>query len=490
MEKPSSTLPFRQVVIVGCGFGGLVMACQLKRRLQFNDFVMYERNAGLGGTWHHNRYPGASADVFGAAYQISFAPEPKFTRAFPVWNELHGYMEKVADRYNLVPHMKFGISWEGSVWIPETRCWRVVLRDCATGDTFTQMCKVLVSATGHLVDPKQLEVQGKDIFKGKIVHSSLWTSDIDVKDKSVVVLGNGSTAVQLVPSILEDVKECTQIQRAPQWILHRPNPALPAAMLTLLTYVPLLFTVLRTTLFAITEAFFHVVGNKIPQISKNHLRKFEVPEEYYDLLTPSYRPGCKRLVFASDYLGCLKNPKLHLIQDEIASLREKSVVTRSGKEYPCDMLLLAHGFESETFKLPLTGRNGVTPQRHWAVAGGPSCYKGIAMHDFPNFFTIRGPNMASGHNSVIWYIEATVELILNVATPLIQGKVNQVEVTAEAESEYVNKVQAACRRGVWGSACNTYYVTKNGWNHTMYPWNSYSLWWFRFVNKKDWTVVV
>lgn len=106
-------------------------------------------------------------------------------------------MEKVADRYNLVPHMKFGIIWEGSVWIPETRCWRVVLRDCATGDTFTQMCKVLVSATGHLIDPKQLEVQGKDIFKGKIVHSSLWTSDIDVKDKSVVVLGNGSKSEYL-----------------------------------------------------------------------------------------------------------------------------------------------------------------------------------------------------------------------------------------------------------------------------------------------------
>ena len=186
------------------------MACQLKRKLQFNDFVMYERNAGLGGTWHHNRCeflrqiyykkpimlmqkdPGASADVFGAAYQISFAPEPKFTRAFPIWNELHDYMEKVADRYNIGPHMKFGISWERSVWMPEIRCWRVVLRDCATGDIFTQMCKVLISATGHLVDPKQLDVQGRDTFKGKIVHSSLWTSDIDVKGKSVVVLGNGS----------------------------------------------------------------------------------------------------------------------------------------------------------------------------------------------------------------------------------------------------------------------------------------------------------
>jgi cation diffusion facilitator CzcD-associated flavoprotein CzcO len=85
-----------------------------------------------------------------------------------------------------------------------------------------------------------------------------------------------------------------------------------------------------------------------------------------------------------------------LIQDEIAFLRETALVTRSGKEYACDILILAHGFESETFKFPLKGRDGTTPEDHWAVAGGPSCYKGIAMHDFPNFFMIRGPNMASG----------------------------------------------------------------------------------------------
>jgi cation diffusion facilitator CzcD-associated flavoprotein CzcO len=109
-----------------------------------------------------------------------------------MWNELHNYIEKVADQFNIVPNIKFGMSWEGSVWIPESSCWRVMLRDCTTGNIFTQMCKVLISATGHLVDPKQLEVRGKSIFKGKIVHSSQWTSDIDVTGKSVVVLGNGS----------------------------------------------------------------------------------------------------------------------------------------------------------------------------------------------------------------------------------------------------------------------------------------------------------
>ena len=86
---------------------------------------------------------------------------------------------------------------------------------------------------------------------------------------------------------------------------------------------------------------------------------------------------------------------MHLVQDEITSLGERSVFTKSGNEYPCDVLILAHGFESETFNIPVHGRNGITPEEHWQVAGGPSCYKGTAMHGFPNYFMIRGPNMAS-----------------------------------------------------------------------------------------------
>jgi cation diffusion facilitator CzcD-associated flavoprotein CzcO len=85
-----------------------------------------------------------------------------------------------------------------------------------------------------------------------------------------------------------------------------------------------------------------------------------------------------------------------LVQDDITSLGEKSVKTASGEEYPCDVLILCHGFKADTFYYPLKGRNGITPEKHWEVAGGPSSYKGTAMHGFPNFFAIRGPNVSSG----------------------------------------------------------------------------------------------
>lgn len=42
------------VVIIGAGFSGLVVACQLKQQLNCDDFVIYDRGATLGGTWAAN----------------------------------------------------------------------------------------------------------------------------------------------------------------------------------------------------------------------------------------------------------------------------------------------------------------------------------------------------------------------------------------------------------------------------------------------------
>jgi cation diffusion facilitator CzcD-associated flavoprotein CzcO len=47
-------LPFRQVIIIGGGLGGLDFGCELKKKLQFHDFVIYDRNPALGGTWYDN----------------------------------------------------------------------------------------------------------------------------------------------------------------------------------------------------------------------------------------------------------------------------------------------------------------------------------------------------------------------------------------------------------------------------------------------------
>ena len=51
------------VAIIGAGESGIAMGCRLKDKLGFDQFRIFERHAGIGGTWWINRYPGVACDV-------------------------------------------------------------------------------------------------------------------------------------------------------------------------------------------------------------------------------------------------------------------------------------------------------------------------------------------------------------------------------------------------------------------------------------------
>jgi cation diffusion facilitator CzcD-associated flavoprotein CzcO len=48
------TKPFSTVIIIGAGFSGLNMSCQLERVFSFHDYCIYDRLNGIGGTWLAN----------------------------------------------------------------------------------------------------------------------------------------------------------------------------------------------------------------------------------------------------------------------------------------------------------------------------------------------------------------------------------------------------------------------------------------------------
>ena len=51
------------VVVIGAGLSGLAMGCRLKEVLGFDQFRIFDRQSGIGGTWWINRYPGVACDV-------------------------------------------------------------------------------------------------------------------------------------------------------------------------------------------------------------------------------------------------------------------------------------------------------------------------------------------------------------------------------------------------------------------------------------------
>jgi hypothetical protein len=52
------------VLVIGAGESGIAMGCRLQQELGFDQFRIFERKSGIGGTWYTNRYPGIACDVY------------------------------------------------------------------------------------------------------------------------------------------------------------------------------------------------------------------------------------------------------------------------------------------------------------------------------------------------------------------------------------------------------------------------------------------
>ena len=65
-------------LVVGAGFSGLCVGAKLKKKGV--PFTILEAASEVGGTWHHNSYPGAACDVWTTLYQFSFFQNPNWSR--------------------------------------------------------------------------------------------------------------------------------------------------------------------------------------------------------------------------------------------------------------------------------------------------------------------------------------------------------------------------------------------------------------------------
>ena len=153
-------------VIVGAGFGGIGAAIQLKR-MGYDNFVILDREADLGGTWLVNHYPGLAVDVPTTTYSYFFEPNPNWSRLFSTGGEIKQYANDVADKYDVRRHIRFNTPVEGARWDEDAKVWRVAL---AGGEALTT--RYLITATGFLSQPKTPDIPGITSFAGKVIHTA------------------------------------------------------------------------------------------------------------------------------------------------------------------------------------------------------------------------------------------------------------------------------------------------------------------------------
>jgi cation diffusion facilitator CzcD-associated flavoprotein CzcO len=464
----AASAPHNHVLIIGTGFGAIATAVRLQRA-GFEDFALIDRAEDVGGVWRDNDYPGAAVDVKSHLYSLSFAPNPDWHNVFARQPELHDYLRRVVDRFDLERRLVLGCEVEELHWNANEQLWRI---ETARGP---RTARHVVIATGALAQPVVPDLPGLAGFKGVRFHSARWDHGFDLTGKRVAVIGTGASAVQFVPAIAPTVARMTVFQRTPPWIMPRHDHEIGARTRHLFRAAPLTQRLARAAIYCQFE--WMILGFRHPPLmrlaerrARRHLEAQVADPELRAKLTPTYSLGCKRILLSDDYLPALTRPNVAVNTDGIGEIREHAVVDGAGVEHPVDAIVLGTGFD--TLGLPLTDRihdaDGVTMADRWA--GDPTAYLGTAVAGYPNCFLIHGPNIGTGHNSVLQMLESQANYVAAAIGYCEAHGLAAVQPTEAAQDAYTAEVERMSEGTVWtAGGCQSWYLNEKGRNVNIWP---------------------
>ncbi len=350
------------VGIIGAGPGGLALGIFL-RKAGFRDFTIFDREDGVGGTWRINTYPGLACDVKSHLYSYSFELNANWSRLWSGQPEILEYFERCAERYRLGPNLKLATEIVAAHWDAESANWRLTT---STGEQYA--FDVVVSAVGLFTQPVLPDLVEQEPFTGTVMHTARWDHSVDLHDARVAVLGTGSTASQLIPEVAKVAKKVYSVQRSPTWILPKPDRPYTEREKWLFAHIPFAKKIYRTRLWLRSESNIGVIehgSDKTKEFKGIALRQLDsivADDELRRRLTPDHPFGCKRLVFASDYLQTLTQPHVEVVSSPARYLRSRSLVTEDGTELDVDVVLCATGYAAADYlgQIDVVGEGGAS----------------------------------------------------------------------------------------------------------------------------------
>lgn len=457
------------VAIIGAGFSGLGMAIKL-RQAGMNDFVILEKADDVGGTWRENQYPGCACDVPSHLYSFSFEPKADWTRAFSPQGEIWEYLRHCAEKYGLGAFIKYGREVTHAQFDEATSLWRITTAD---GQSLT--AQHIVAGTGGLHIPSYPDIPGLDDFAGPVLHSAEWDHEVDLKDKKIVVIGTGASAIQFVPEIAPDAEHMTIFQRTAPWIMPKPDKEFSDKEKSRYSKLPGFRNLIRKLIFWRLELITWLM-NKRPdliqraeKIGLDHIEASIKNPELRKKVTPNFRLGCKRVLMSNEWYQTLDSENVELDTDGIESIQANSVTTKDGRTIEADIILLGTGFRP--FEMPdgleVIGRSGKSLREEWEIF--PEAYLGITVSGFPNYYLMLGPNTGLGSNSVVLMIEAQIQFAMDAIRTMHQQNIAFMDVREDVQRAYNDDIQKKLEGTVWTTGCVSWYQTRSGRNGAIWP---------------------
>ena len=193
-------------IIIGAGPSGIAMAHELKHKLAFQDFTIYERSDEVGGTWATGQGRDCGCDMPTHLYDFSFNLNPNWSKDHCDPEEVLEYIHATVDKLELRPHIHTSVEAVKAQWQEKTNSWSVGFRDLKTGVEFSRYATILISAAGGVSCPENVAVQGMDNFQGDLFQARPRKADEmkGINGKRVAIIGNAHSTSQLIPKLIEE----------------------------------------------------------------------------------------------------------------------------------------------------------------------------------------------------------------------------------------------------------------------------------------------
>ncbi|KAH7024782.1 putative monooxygenase [Microdochium trichocladiopsis] len=478
VQAPIADSPLGQprrirVICIGAGITGINLAYMLPKHIKNLDYVMYDKNPEVGGTWFENTYPGVACDIPAHIYQYAWAPNPNWSEFYASGKEILAYVQSVAQKFDLVKFARLQHTVCHASWDESEGIWNVKIKNDLTGEIISDTCQFLINGGGFLNNWRLPQIPGIHSFAGPLLHSANWDASIALEGKRVGVIGNGSSGIQLVTAIQPLASHLTTFIRNPTWIStvyaqefasegggnfkysEEQKKSFQNDSEKYLAYRKAIETEMNGK-FEINFKDSEFQKMARAYLADQMRKRLGEGHPLASKLIPDFAVGCRRLTPGVGYLEALTSENTTVIQDPIDYITPTGVQLKEGNAVDLDVLVCATGFDvSWAPRFPIIGRNGTNLQERWTRSRA-AAYMAMAVPDFPNYFIFLGPGGPHSHGSAIPTIEHQTRYIIRMIYKAQTEGYKAIAPSSAATEEFLTHMKEFNKKAVWSDNCSSW----------------------------------
>lgn len=455
--------------VVGAGFSGIGVGKTLLENGTEN-FLIFDRGDTVGGTWRDNTYPGCSCDIPAVLYCYASAPNAHWKSTYASQPEVLSYLRRCVTDFGLESRIRLQHEIDNAHWDEVQQRWSIQ----TSQGKYT--AKLLIVSTGYLSESNTPVFEGIDDFEGNAFHTSHWNHDVVLKGKRVAVIGNGASAIQLVPAIQGQVAQLDLYQRTAPWVTPKHEKDISGFTAWAIRNLPGYQRLLRDSVkwqfeslaFALRRPF---MMGQIQKFWGHDLDKCITDPELRKRLKPNFIMGCKRILFSDTYYPALNNRNVELVTEGIRRITATGIESSEGTHRPVDVIVFGTGFRATNLPIAdrLHGKDGEKLSDAWKA--GQVAHLGSTVTGFPNMFIMLGPGTTLSHTSMTLMIEAQLHYISDFLRKAEKLSISTINVKRDKMRAYREKLDRDIGGTVWSSVggCDSWYQDEHGRSTAVWP---------------------